>query len=228
MKKRIAIIIAILLIFVISMLVIIIPSMVQRNKLVAEAKALDAVIRVDEVDQEKLNEILNRKMTKGGYAVVEDAYKRFSNDLHVVYTEILTKLSDEKIKQMLTIDTYKNDGPEFSNSIVYVEQMKKDLTELNTKYYNLLTDESVLSYIPEGFDENYVSYYIKFTRKYVGENDSRSVEKSINKIIELLDKQIDILNFLKANKKQWQVTDKGLSFSNEELTNAFNDKIKNL
>ena len=202
--------------------------MVQRNKLVAEAKALDAVIRVDEVDQEKLNEILNRKMTKGGYAVVEDAYKRFSNDLHVVYTEILTKLSDEKIKQMLTIDTYKNDGPEFSNSIVYVEQMKKDLTELNTKYYNLLTDESVLSYIPEGFDENYVSYYIKFTRKYVGENDSRSVEKSINKIIELLDKQIDILNFLKANKKQWQVTDKGLSFSNEELTNAFNDKIKNL
>ena len=228
MKKRIAIIIAILLIFVISMLVIIIPSMVQRNKLVAEAKALDAVIRVDEVDQEKLNEILNRKMTKGGYAVVEDAYKRFSNDLHVVYTEILTKLSDEKIKQMLTIDTYKNDGPEFSNSIAYVEQMKKDLTELNTKYYNLLTDESVLSYIPEGFDENYVSYYIKFTRKYVGENDSRSVEKSINKIIELLDKQIDILNFLKANKKQWQVTDKGLSFSNEELTNAFNDKIKNL
>ena len=228
MKKRIAIIIAILLLFVISMLVIIIPSMVQRNKLVAEAKALDAVIRVDEVDQEKLNEILNRKMTKGGYAVVEDAYKRFSNDLHVVYTEILTKLSDEKIKQMLTIDTYKNDGPEFSNSIVYVEQMKKDLTELNTKYYNLLTDESVLSYIPEGFDENYVSYYIKFTRKYVGENDSRSVEKSINKIIELLDKQIDILNFLKANKKQWQVTDKGLSFSNEELTNAFNDKIKNL
>lgn len=228
MKKRIAIIIVILLIFIISMLVIIIPSMIQRNKLVAEAKALDEVIRADEVDQEKLNEILNRKMTKGGYAVVEDAYKRFSNDLHVVYTDILTKLSDEKIKQMLTIDTYKNDGPEFSNSIAYVEQTKKELSELNTKYYNLLTDESVLSYIPEGFDENYVSYYIKFTRKYVGENDSRSVEKSINKIIELLDKQIDILNFLKANKKQWQVTDKGLSFSNEELTNTFNDKIKKL
>ena len=228
MKKRIAIIIAILLVFIVSMLVIIIPSMVQRNKLVAEAKALDAVIRADEVDQTVLDEILNRKMTKGGYAVVEDAYKRFSNDLHVVYTEILAKLSDEKIKQILTIDTYKNDGPEFANSIAYVEQTKKELTDLNTKHYDLLTDESVLSYIPEGFDENYVSYYYEFTRKYVGENDSRSVEKSINKIIELLDKQIDILNFLKTNKKQWQITDKGLSFSTEELTNTFNDKIKNL
>ena len=228
MKKRLVIIIAILFVFIVSMLVIIIPSLIQRNKLVEEAKALDNVIRAENVDQEALNEILNRKITKGGYAVVEDAYKRFSNDLHLVYVEIMTKLSDDRIKQMLTIDNYKNDGPEFANSIAFLEQTKSELQALNTKYYDMLTDEKVLLYIPEDFDENYVNYYIKFTRKYVGENNSRSVEKSINTIIELLDKQLDILNYLKTNKKQWQVTDKGLSFSTEELTNTFNDKVKNI
>ena len=50
----------------------------------------------------------------------------------------------------------------------------------------------------------------------------------MDSIVGLWDKQIDILNFLKTNKKQWMVTDKGLSFATEELTNAFNEKIKNL
>ena len=44
MKKRLVIIIAILFVFIVSMLVIIIPSLIQRNKLVEEAKALDNVI----------------------------------------------------------------------------------------------------------------------------------------------------------------------------------------
>ena len=125
MKKRIAIIVTILLILTIAILVIIIPSLLQREKLKQEAKALDAVLSEKEVNQEELDEILNRRVTKSGYVVVEDAYKRYSKDLHGVYVQIIEKLSDEKIKQILTIDTYKSDGPEFANTIAYIEQIKK-------------------------------------------------------------------------------------------------------
>ena len=228
MKKRIAIIVTILLILTVAILVIIIPSLLQRDKLKQEAKALDAVLSEKEVNQDALDEILNRRVTKSGYVVVEDAYKRYSKDLHGVYVQIIEKLSDEKIKQILTIDTYKSDGPEFANTIAYIEQMKNDLKTLNESYYKTISNDNVLSYLPEDFDENYVNYYIEFTQNYVGDNNSKTVEDSINSIISLLDKQLDILNFIKANKKQWMVSDKGLSFATEELTNTFNEKIKNL
>lgn len=228
MKKRIAIIVTILLVLTVAILVIIIPSLLQRDKLKQEAKALDAVLSEKEVNQDALDDILNRRVTKSGYVVVEDAYKRYSKDLHGVYVQIIEKLSDEKIKQILTIDTYKSDGPEFANTIAYIEQMKNDLKTLNESYYKTISNDNVLSYLPEDFDENYVNYYIEFTQNYVGDNNSKTVEDSINSIISLLDKQLDILNFLKANKKQWMVSDKGLSFATEELTNTFNEKIKNL
>lgn len=166
--------------------------------------------------------------TSGKYGVVEKAIKKYLDEYAVLLQDTLQIVKDPKLTSILSYDNYKNDGPEFANSIAFLEQTKSELQALNTKYYDMLTDEKVLSYIPEDFDENYVNYYIKFTRKYVGENNSRSVEKSINTIIELLYKQLDILNYLKTNKKQWQVTDKGLSFSTEELTNTFNDKVKNI
>lgn len=229
MKKRIAIIVTILLILTIAILVIIIPSLLQREKLKQEAKALDAVLSEKEVNQEKLDEILNRRVTKSGYVVVEDAYKRYSKDLYDIYKQVLAKISDEKIKQILTLDTYKADGPEFANSIAYIEQIKEEAKNLITQYYEIVSDEKVLSYLPENFDDNYVNYYLGFTKNYVGDiNQLSKVQSSMDSIVGLWDKQIDILNFLKTNKKQWMVTDKGLSFATEELTNAFNDKIKNL
>ena len=229
MKKRIAIIVTILLILTIAILVIIIPSLLQREKLKQEAKALDAVLSEKEVNQEELDEILNRRVTKSGYVVVEDAYKRYSKDLYDIYKQVLAKISDEKIKQILTLDTYKTDGPEFATSIAYIEQIKEEAKNLITQYYEIVSDEKVLSYLPENFDDNYVNYYLGFTKNYVGDiNQLSKVQSSMDSIVGLWDKQIDILNFLKTNKKQWMVTDKGLSFATEELTNAFNDKIKNL
>ena len=229
MKKRIAIIVTILLILTIAILVIIIPSLLQREKLKQEAKALDAVLSEKEVNQEELDEILNRRVTKSGYVVVEDAYKRYSKDLYDIYKQVLAKISDEKIKQILTLDTYKADGPEFATSIAYIEQIKEEAKNLITQYYEIVSDEKVLSYLPENFDDNYVNYYLGFTKNYVGDiNQLSKVQSSMDSIVGLWDKQIDILNFLKTNKKQWMVTDKGLSFATEELTNAFNDKIKNL
>ena len=229
MKKRIAIIVTILLILTIAILVIIIPSLLQREKLKQEAKALDAVLSEKEVNQEELDEILNRRVTKSGYVVVEDAYKRYSKDLYDIYKQVLAKISDEKIKQILTLDTYKADGPEFANSIAYIEQIKEEAKNLTNQYYEIVSDEKVLSYLPENFDDNYVNYYLGFTKNYVGDiNQLSKVQSSMDSIVGLWDKQIDILNFLKTNKKQWMVTDKGLSFATEELTNAFNDKIKNL
>ena len=229
MKKRIAIIVTILLILTIAILVIIIPSLLQREKLKQEAKALDAVLSEKEVNQEKLDEILNRRVTKSGYVVVEDAYKRYSKDLYDIYKQVLAKISDEKIKQILTLDTYKTDGPEFATSIAYIEQIKEEAKNLTNQYYEIVSDEKVLSYLPENFDDNYVNYYLGFTKNYVGDiNQLSKVQSSMDSIVGLWDKQIDILNFLKTNKKQWMVTDKGLSFATEELTNAFNDKIKNL
>ena len=229
MKKRIAIIVTILLILTVAILVIIIPSLLQREKLKQEAKALDAVLSEKEVNQEKLDEILNRRVTKSGYVVVEDAYKRYSKDLYDIYKQVLAKISDEKIKQILTLDTYKADGPEFANSIAYIEQIKEEAKNLITQYYEIVSDEKVLSYLPENFDDNYVNYYLGFTKNYVGDiNQLSKVQSSMDSIVGLWDKQIDILNFLKTNKKQWMVTDKGLSFATEELTNAFNEKIKNL
>ena len=229
MKKRIAIIVTILLILTAAILVIIIPSLLQREKLKQEAKALDAVLSEKEVNQEALDEILNRRVTKSGYVVVEDAYKRYSKDLYDIYKQVLAKISDEKIKQILTLDTYKTDGPEFATSIAYIEQIKEEAKNLITQYYEIVSDEKVLSYLPENFDDNYVNYYLGFTKNYVGDiNQLSKVQSSMDSIVGLWDKQIDILNFLKTNKKQWMVTDKGLSFATEELTNAFNDKIKNL
>ncbi len=229
MKKRIAIIVTILLILTIAILIIIIPSLLQREKLKQEAKALDAVLSEKEVNQEELDEILNRRVTKSGYVVVEDAYKRYSKDLYDIYKQVLGKISDEKIKQILTLETYKTDGPEFATSIAYIEQIKEEAKNLTNQYYEIVSDEKVLSYLPENFDDNYVNYYLGFTKNYVGDiNQLSKVQSSMDSIVGLWDKQIDILNFLKTNKKQWMVTDKGLSFATEELTNAFNEKIKNL
>ena len=138
-------------------------------------------------------------------------------------------MNDEKLEKILTIDNYKNDGPEFVTTKEYIENTKQELQELKNKYEELFTEETVMSYIN---DKNLDSYYVKFYKQeLIGnpeESKDNTVEHNIDGIITILDSYNSVIDFLVTNKNSWKIEEENIIFANEELSNKFLEIVNNM
>ena len=76
MKKKV--LIAVLIIIVIALVVIgyfVFSDMMQEDKLKTELTEIYQLTNAETIDMDAINERLNRTITKGDYAVVEEAFK---------------------------------------------------------------------------------------------------------------------------------------------------------
>ena len=81
-------------------------------------------------------------------------------------------------------------------------------------------------------DKGLDSYYTDWYRdELVGDTESnqdKTVANSIDDIIELLDKSEDIIDFLVQNKNNWQIDGENIVFSNENLSDKYNELLYKL
>ena len=81
MKKKVLIIIGVLVALVVGVLAyFIISDLNQEDKLRDELTELSNLANSEELDEDKINKLLDRTVTKGDYKVVEIAFKSYLSD----------------------------------------------------------------------------------------------------------------------------------------------------
>ena len=228
MKKKV--LIAVLIIIVIALVVMgyfVFSDMMQEDKLKTELSEIYQLTSAETIDMDAINERLNRTITKGDYAVVEESFKSYLKDNFDNSIEIANILNDEKITSLLTVENYKEDGKDFTESKSYITATRTTLENCKEKYTEFLTEEKAMSYIN---DKELDSYYTDlYKEEFVGDMETSEsdgiVESSIDEVISILNTSEEILNLLSENKDSWEIDGEIIVFSSESLSDEYNELV---
>ena len=133
------------------------------NQLKKEIFAIDDLVKnTESFNTTEFNKRINRTVTRGDYAKVEKAVKNYLKDSVANLREITETLKDDRIVNLLTVENYSNDGPEFNSTKSYITECRDKLNnELNT-YYGFFTKEKIMSYLDtKDLDSYYTDLYLK-------------------------------------------------------------------
>ena len=231
MKKKIFIGIGIIVAIIVAIIAFMVVSdLKQESKLKEEMAYIDELVNKENVDKDEVNKVLERTTTKKDYQVVEKAYKNYLKDCFDNMLKIADILQDERITKSLTAENYKEDGPNFTQTKEYLLKTKSQLEEYKTKYAEFFTEEKAMSYINDkGLDSYYTDLYKnEIIADIEKEGEDKTVENSINDIIEMLHTSEDVINFLSTNRNSWSIEDDNIVFTKDSLANKYDELISRL
>lgn len=228
MKKKIFIGIGIFVgIILILIGVLVGKDLKQESNLKKELNEISEMVSDPDGDFKEISRRLNTTVTTGDYQKIEKAAKKYFTDILDNLIDIVTVLNDERITNILTVDNYVNDGKEFLSTRKYIKDTKEKLITGRDSYYELFTEEKVMTYL-DGLTID--DYYRDFYRNEIigdieNEKNDKTVEKAINQIIDMLDDSEKIINFLVDNKNAWEVEGDTIVFDTNELVDQYNNLL---
>lgn len=231
MKKKILIVVGIILVLLIGVIgYFVIDSLKQEEKLKQELEEINELVNKENIDVNKVEEILNRTVTSGDYSIVEASFKTYLSDIFDNVFGIMDILNSDKLVSILTVENYQNDGPSFEETKVYLTETKAKLEEYKNNYYNLLNEEKAMSYINnKKLDDYYTSLY---KNEYIGdiknEQKDNTIEDSINQVLELLDISEHVINFLNENSNSWHIEKDEIVFDTDNLRDKYLELINEI
>lgn len=231
MKKVLIIIGVILALFIAVIAVLIVKDFNQEEKLRQELNEIDSMINFEDFDYDAVNERLGKTISSGDYLVVEKAAKKYLKDTIDITLTIVNILNDEKLVNILTAENYKNDGPNFINSKLYIKNTKEELENNKTKILNQMNNETVLSYVEnKNLDSYYIDFYksLSFSSEAEINKNKQEMEDSIDSVIDMLNVYDEIIDFLIENKNEWTIEGEYIVFSTEQLGNQYDELLLKL
>ena len=173
-------------------------------------------------------------VTSGEFAVVEETVKEYFKEYSNLRQQFMERVNDSKLQSVLTPENYEQDGPEFTESINYINTAKEEFNNIADGLLNLLSKENIEERIQE---KNIGDYYKELYKEYFIDNNelSTTFQETYQDTVDdrtlmnnLYDNEIEILSFLTENKEHWEVLDNKLTFDDQELANTFNNMKSNL
>ena len=231
MKKKV--LIAILIIIVIAIAVVgyfVFSDMMQEDKLKTELSELQQLVNTENIDMDAINSRLDRTITTGDYAVVENAFKSYLRENFDNSIEIANILNDEKLTTLLTVENYESDGKDFTESKEYITNTRTKLEDCKNKYTEFFTEDKAMSYIN---DKGLDSYYTDLYRNELMEDmdlasQDTTVQDSIDEVISILNTSEEVLNLLSENQDAWEIEGENIVFNSESLSNEYDELINSL
>lgn len=227
-KKHIFIIIGVvILLLLVPIIYGVVKDLKQEDTLKKELDTLYEVTNKEPIDRNEVNKILDRTVTTSSdYKKVEIAYKKYTRDCFSILTDIMDVLEDNRLVEVLTAENYQQDGKDFTETKKYLKETKEKLQRVIKNYNEYFTEEKAMSYL----DKNLDSYYQDFYKDEVVGNldkikEDDEVISSINDLITLIDQETDVINFLVTNKDAWTIEDSAISFTTDDLIDAYNNLI---
>ena len=169
----------------------------------------------------------NRKIkSHGDYAIVEKAIKDYMDEYAVDIQYLSKMMNDERLSTILSYSNYEKDGPEFKESLDYLEKSKKEYNEKIDKLIANLDEENIDNYIYTRLnDEYYVSLYheLIFETPMIDnlKNTKTLLEESREKMNLIYDTCIDTLNYLCLYNDKWKLEDGEIKFQTEDMYNYY-------
>lgn len=231
MKKKVLITVLVIIVILLGVVgYFVISDMIQEDRLRTELQEINDLSNAETIDIDAIDERLDRIVTKGDYAVVEDACKTYLRECFDNILQITDTINDEQLTNLLTVENYIEDGKEFTKSKEYINGTRTALEICKQKYTEFLTEEKAMSYINDkGLDEYYIDFY---KQEFVGDMNELSsdgvVESSIDEIIKILDISEQVLNLLSENQNAWEIEGENIVFNNESLSNQYDELINQL
>lgn len=177
-------------------------------------------------EMEKINtsgEIDKEIKSSGKYADVEKALKDYVVEYQGVASSIANQYQNEKLINILSVDNYKNDGPEFKESKKLIEDVKKQGEESKAKLAEMVTDEFKDKKADEaGLTGKYKELF-KTSIQLEGELDD--VNSTIDSVNNYLSKIDDVFNFLQENKSNWEIKNNRVEFKSMSQVTKYNSLV---
>ena len=230
MKKKVLITVLVIIVILLGVVgYFVISDMIQEDKLKTELQEINDLSNAETIDIDAIDERLDRIVTTGDYAVVEDACKTYLRECVDNILQITDTLNDEQLVNLLSVENYIEDGKDFTKSKEYITGTRTALEICKQKYTEFLTEEKAMSYINDkGLDEYYIDLY---KQEFVGDMSEASdgeVESSIDEIIKILGISEQVLNLLSENQNAWEIEGENIVFNNESLSNQYDELINQL
>ena len=228
LNKVILTILLVLVIFLVAIGIIYGGRIINKAKLDRE---LENLVSKDITSLDLSNSI---SVTSGEFAVVEQTVKEYFKEYSDLRKQFMEKVNDSQLQSILTPENYEQDGPEFTESINYINTAKDEFNSLADDLLNLLSKENIEARIQ---DKDIGDYYKDLYKGYFIDNNdlSTTFQETYQDTVDdrtlmnnLYDNEIKILNFLTENKAHWEVLDNKLTFDDQELANTFNEMKSNL
>ena len=168
--------------------------------------------------------------TSGGYAIVESSIKDYLDGYAIGVQEVSGLIHDKKLGKILSYDNYLEDGPDFKNSIAYLEESK---VRFNSEIDELLEDleqDKIMNNIHKHTKD---SYYVALYEELMFNDDMKDelyeskdlFEKTKIKVNGIYDNSLAVLNFLVTYNGSWKLENGEIKFETQELCDYYNSLI---
>lgn len=231
MKKK-ALIICLILCFVLGLgsffIYSIYTNIKEENKL---RKEVDYISKMSLDDYTNSKARLQSYVSSGDYLIIEKAVKKYMLDVLETYNDFNTIIRDEKITNILSTENLKNDGPDFKNSKVYIENTRKKVTDIKNKFSDYLTEKIIMDYIKnEKLSDSKIKLYKDLTlgKDNTFDTTKKELEDAIDKLVELFNKEEKVIDFLIKNQSNYEIKDGTVYFYDNKLVNEYNSLLKEI
>ncbi len=169
----------------------------------------------------------------GGYGKVEESIKVFLSNYAKDMNDVNNIMSDKKILNILSIDNYKKDAPEFKTSLDYLDKKEKEYIDKINNLIKSSDEEYINNYIYKNIkDRRYIKLYRSIIKKEsISQKLSIYKDSLINhkeKVSTIFSNSKAIIKLLRDNKGKWKIDGKQIKFANSDLLNKYNEALKNI
>ena len=173
--------------------------------------------------------------TTGDRAYIEEAVKKYYKSLSDSVKLLNNYLNDEDLTNILTVDSLRNDSPNFLKSHELVNNTKNKVNKALNNISNLCEEDTIKNLIDKdklSDSEYYYDFYLKlmYTKKDLKllNATKKEMESLSNNLNQFLDKVDEILTFLEENSDYIEYTNTNIIFTNDSLINEYNNLVNDL
>ena len=173
--------------------------------------------------------------TTGDRAYVEEAVKKYYKSLSDSVKTINSLLNDEELTNILTINSLRNDSPNYTKSHTLISDTKSKVTKELENISRLCEEDTIKNLIDKeklSDSEYYYDFYLNlmYTKKDLENFKSTKEEMATlsNNLNEFLNKVDEILTFLEINANYIEYTNTDIYISDNNILNKYNNLIEEL
>lgn len=227
------------LIFFIILLLLIVGSVITFNvvtdlndeaKIKNEIKEISKVFTIANIDDEDVNEVLDRRIIKKGiYADIENSIKQYYKALYSDLKNLTFLLDADNFTNYLSSKNIIEDGPIFLKSRSNLTNTKSQITEYYDKFTKSISiDSNKLSYMDKSVKKYYIDFYLELTDLALADDFDKELEKEYNNAINNIDIYNQAFDFLYANRSDWEIRNSELVFEDATILDEYMKVIDQL
>ena len=213
---------------------LVIRNFMTDGKVQREIKEIyDLIYNSDEetYDLETIYTKLDDVVSNDGYAIVEIVAKDYLSDVFDKILELEDIINDERMNNVLTVTNYKEDGPNFTDTINYLDETKQKVLNLKASMLGDLEVNTIMLYIiNEDLEESYIDLYgtLEFAKESNINKNKENIESAVDSFVSQIEGMENVIDFLIENKNEWEINDDMIVFDDTSLSNEYNDMISSI